>query len=220
MNSATIRIAGEIWDYLSAEKSVESCDAIVVCCSYDLRVCDHACELIERGYSDTLVLSGGSGNWTRHLWSAPEAEVFLERAVKNGLHESRILVEARAANFGENVRFSKDLIADAQTVTFVSKPNSLLRVKLTAAAQWPQVTALVSCPEISFPDEVSNVIGIWGLLNEMAGDLQRIQKYPELGYQAEHELPEEILDNWRYLIDCGFTHHLMPGEEIRPANPA
>ena len=44
--------AGEIWDYLSAMKSRSASDAIVICCSYDLRVCDHACDLIKDGVSD------------------------------------------------------------------------------------------------------------------------------------------------------------------------
>ena len=56
--------------------SIESSDAIVICCSYDLRVCDHACQLIKDGYSERLVISGMQGNWTRHLWDSTEAEVF------------------------------------------------------------------------------------------------------------------------------------------------
>ena len=136
--------AGAIWSYMSAENFVQNSDAIVICCSYDLRVCDHACQLIAAGYSDTLVISGKSGNWTRHLWNEPEAEVFFKRALENGISENRILLETKATNFGENIRFSKKLVPNAQTVTFVSKPNSLLRIKLAAQAQWPRVKALVS----------------------------------------------------------------------------
>jgi len=211
-DTTTMRIAGRIWDYLSVMQKTGKSDAIVVCCSYDLRVCDHACGLIRAGYSNTLVISGGSSNWTRHLWPVPEAEVFFARALENGLDEGQILLEQKSSNFGENIRFSRKLIPEAGTVTFVAKPNSLLRVRLTAKAQWPGLNALVSAPNIRFPDEVSNAIGIWGVINEMVGDLQRIREYPALGYQVEHELPPEILQDWVYLVENGFTYHLMPGK--------
>ena len=210
MDTETMERARAIWSYMSAESFVQNSDAIVICCSYDLRVCDHACQLINAGYAETLVISGKSGNWTRHLWNQPEAEIFYQKALVNGISENQILLETKATNFGENIRFSKQLIPYARTVTFVSKPNSLLRVKLVAQAQWPEVNALVSCPNISFPEEVSNIIGLWGVINEMVGDIERIQRYPEIGYQVNHDLPQEIIENWHYLVDQGFTEHLMP----------
>lgn len=195
---------------MSTVKSRAKSDAIVICCSYDLRVCDHACNLVREGISDTLVISGKYGNWTQHLWGKLEAEVFYERAIENGINGKQILMEREATNFGENISYSKLLVPQARTVTFVSNPNSLLRVKLTAEANWQEVNAIVSCPEIKFPDEVSNIIGVWGVINEMVGDIERIQKYPDRGFQAPHLLPEKIMQNWAYLIDQGFTFHLMP----------
>ena len=216
MNSKTLRKAGEIWNYMSGIKSQVKSDAIVICCSYDLRVCDHACQLILEGTSDTLIISGRFGNWTKHVWNRPEAEVFYDRAIENGVNEKQILMETEATNFGENISYAKALIPQAKTVTFVSKPNSLLRVQLTAEVQWPGINVVVSCPDISFPTMVSNVIGIWGVIHEMVGDLERIQVYPELGFQAPHVLPEHIVRNWEYLIEQGFTCHLMPDKPMHP----
>ena len=204
----TLRRAAEIWEYMSGYHSQGESDAVVICCSYDLRVCDHACRLLQQGVSDTLIISGKHGNWTQHFWEETEAEAFYRRAVNNGISPQQILMEQEATNFGENIRYSNALMPDADVVTFVSKPNSLLRVKLTAKAQWPEVQAIVSCPDISFPDEVSNVVGIWGVINEMVGDIERIQLYPERGFQATHALPERILQNWAYLVEQGFTAHL------------
>ena len=123
-------------------------------------------------------------------------------------------METEATNFGENISYSRALIPQAKTITFVSKPNSLLRVKLTAEVQWPEIKAMVSCPDIEFPTGVSNIIGIWGVIHEMVGDIERIQKYPDRGYQAPHLLPDNILRNWEYLVDQGFTHHLMSDQGI------
>jgi uncharacterized SAM-binding protein YcdF (DUF218 family) len=161
------------------------------------------------GYADTLLLSGNTGNWTRHIWSEPEAEIYYRRARSNGIAAQQIIVESGATNFGENISFSRQLLANASSVTFISKPYSLLRVKLTVERYWPGIEAYFSAPEIIFPDEVSNVVGVLGVIDEMVGDIDRIQRYPALGYQAPHTLPAEIIGAWRYLIAQGFTHHLV-----------
>jgi uncharacterized SAM-binding protein YcdF (DUF218 family) len=183
---------------------------VVVCCSYDLRVCDYACGLVKAGLSNRLVLSGKTGNWTRHLWTRTEAEVFRDRALDNGIAESAILLEDRSTNFGENVAFTRALLPHAKAVTFVTKPASVLRVKLTAEVNWPGITHCVSCPDFQFPMDVSSVIGVFGIINEMVGDVERVQRYPALGYQSPHELPQDVLVAWTSLVQKGFTYHLMP----------
>jgi len=134
--------------------------------------------------------------------------------MRSGQYNSKLLTGPKATNFGENISFSKTLLTDAQSVTFVSKPNSLLRVKLTAEAQWPEITTYVSAPSIQFPQHVSNVLGILGVINEMVGDIERIQKYPSMGFQASHELPQNILDAFHFLVEKGFTQHLMSTRAI------
>jgi uncharacterized SAM-binding protein YcdF (DUF218 family) len=209
MYSQTIEASQRLWEYLSAGRSHAPCDAIVVCCSYDLRVCDYACNLIQQGVAPLLILSGNTGNWTRHLWNLPEALVFRERALKNGIAPNAILTEEQATNFGENIAFVRRLAPALQRVTFVTKPNSVLRVKLTVPIQWPGVTAFVDAPPLSFPEEVSVVVGILGVIDEMVGDVDRILKYPALGYQAPHDLPVEILESWQDLKKAGFKNHLL-----------
>src|SRR5688572_17484665 len=172
-----------------------------------VRLC---CGLVRQGIADTLVLSGNTGNWTRHLWRRPEAEVFAERALENGLPSSAIVIENRATNFGENVAFTRDLLRGATAVLFVTKPASVLRVILTAKSKWPDIAFHVSCPSIRFPYEVSNVVGVLGIIDEMVGDIQRIREYPKLGYQVPHELPANVVESWPYLLQQGFTRHLLP----------
>jgi len=210
MHAQTITVAQQLWDYLSAERCHAISDAVVVCCSYDLRVCDYACNLIQRGVAPLLIFSGNTGNWTRHLWSIPEAHVFRERALANGLAADAMLIEEQATNFGENIAFVRRLAPRLQRVTFVTKPNSILRVRLTIPVQWPGVTAFVDAPPLHFPEDVSNVVGILGAIDEMVGDVDRILKYPARGYQAPHELPGKILQAWQSLKQAGFNNHLLP----------
>lgn len=208
-DSKTIAEAAVLWDYMSSFKAAAPCDAVVVCCSYDLRVCDYACELSGAGLAPRLVLSGKTGNWTRHLWTRTEAEVFRERALQNGVAPSALVLEDRSTNFGENVTFTRALLPDARAITFVTKPASVLRVKLTADVQWPGIQRFVSAPDLRFPDDVSPVVGLFGIINEMVGDVERVLRYPALGFQSPHEFPQRVLDAWEYLKQQGFTHHLM-----------
>jgi uncharacterized SAM-binding protein YcdF (DUF218 family) len=210
MNSQTIETSQRLWEYLSANRSHASCDAVVVCCSYDLRVCDYACQLIRQGVAPLLILSGNAGNWTKHLWNVPEAHVFRERALKNGINSDAILMEDQATNFGENIAFVRRLVPRLQRATFVTKPNSVLRVRLTLPIQWPEVTPFVDAPPLRFPAAVSHVVGILGAIDEMVGDVDRILQYPALGYQASHALPAEILQAWQELKEAGFRSHLLP----------
>lgn len=209
LDTQTIQHAKRLWTYMSSMRAHGPCDAVVVCCSYDLRVCDYACELMGLNLAPRLVLSGRSGNWTRHLWTGTEAEVFRNRAISNGLDPGKIVIEDASTNFGENIAFVRRLLPDLKRVTFVTKPNSVLRVALTIPIQWPAVTAFVDAPPLVFPEGVSNVVGLFGLINEMVGDVQRIIQYPSRGFQRQHDLPQEVRESWEALLAAGFNHHLL-----------
>jgi len=213
MKSETMHHAETIWNYLSSFSEYHPSDILIVCCSYDLRICDYACSLMKQGQAEKIIFSGASGNWTRHLWKKKEAHVFMDRALQNGIDPGSIILEEQASNIGENIAFSKKLLPSAQKVIFITKPNTILRVKLTFPVIWPGIQAYTACPDFQFPGDISNIIGVFGLISEMVGDLQRIEKYPEYGYQIPHSLPEDILKSYHHLIDQGFTHHMIHGND-------
>lgn len=209
LETNVLRNAHTLWDYLASFSSSIPCDAIVLCCSYDLRVCDHACSLYQQKLSETLLITGSTGNWTRFIWSRPEAEVFLERALENGVPRTAIVIENRATNFGENVRYARALLPSLNRATFVTKTAAVLRLRQTIAAQWPEIEAAVTGPRLDFPNEVSRVVGVLGVINEMVGDVERILVYPSLGFQAPHELPKKTIDAWCALVESGFVEHCV-----------
>lgn len=209
MNNRAIINGHILWDYLSSFRQEEESDIIVVCCSYDLRVCDYACDLYKRTNVKKILFSGKRGNWTRDLWSKTEAEIFKDRAIENGINYKNIIIEDEATNLGENINYSMKFLDEYKRITFVSKSNTLLRVKLTIPKHITGVSSYVSGPLFSFPDEISNIVGINGIINEMVGDIERIIKYPNLGFQEEHILPSDVLESYQYLIDQGFVEHLI-----------
>lgn len=209
MRSTVLDHAKRLWTYMSSMRSRAPSDAIVVCCSYDLRVCDYACELMRQDLAPRLVLTGKTGNWTKYLWNVPEARIFEERALANGIEPGRIELEEQATNFGENISFVRKLMPQLNRITFVTKPSSVLRVALTVPIQWPGVTAFVDSPQFTFPEDISNVIGVFGVIHEMVGDIDRVIQYPSRGFQIPHHLPPAILESWNKLIAEGFGQHLL-----------
>ena len=79
--------------------------------SHDLRVADRAAELWLEGWAPLLLVSGGLGNLTQHLWTVPEADQFAKIAVTKGVPKSAILIENKSTNTGENIDFSRKLLA-------------------------------------------------------------------------------------------------------------
>ncbi|WP_137008467.1 YdcF family protein [Aquitalea aquatilis] len=210
----TLQRASLLWDFLSAGRSHQPCDVLVVCGSYDLRVVDHAVGLLQRGVAPRMLISGNTGNWTRDLWSKPEAEVFAERALQLGISQQQLLLEPRAGNFAENLAFSRALCPDARSVTFVTKPNSIRRVMQTQPVQWPGISCSVDAPDFAFPWGVSNMVGVFGLIEEMVGDIHRLLRYPRLGFQQALQIPPVVLQAWQQLIAQGYNRHLLRGSAL------
>lgn len=209
MHNRIIKEAGYIWEYLKGFHTEGESDIIIVCCSYDLRVCDYAVSLMDRINAKQILFSGNTGNWTRDIWTEREAHIFTNRAVELGVDHNSILIEENATNIGENIKFSNEIILNSQKVTYVSKPNTLLRIKLTAPMHCNKSHFYTSAPDFNFPNDISNIVGLNGVINEMVGDIHRIIKYPKLGFQENHHLPPEILDSFFYLVDEGYTDHLL-----------
>ena len=65
-----------------------------------------------QGWAPLLIFAGGLGAITRHLWHEPEADQFAAIAIGMGVPKERILVENRSTNTGENVLFTKQLLAE------------------------------------------------------------------------------------------------------------
>lgn len=208
-HSKVLLHAKTLWDFLCEDKSRAKCDLIVACGSYDLRVCDYACELLKNGFANKLIVSGNTGNWTKFLWSAAEADIFYDRALEQGILPSSIIIENKATNLSENVLFSCQLMPHVKNIIFITKPNTVKRLHLSIAMSHPNIHYFVDAPSFEFPWGVSNAVGVLGLIEEMVGDLHRIIEYPKKGFQKSCEIPFEVIESWKYLISEGFNRHLI-----------
>lgn len=193
--------------------TLQPTEGILMLGSNDVRVAEYAAQLFLDGMAPLLIFSGGLGNFTKELWNEPEAVKFAKIAVSRGVPQEKILVESTSSNTGENIRFSKKLLEQNEIypkqLILVQKPFMERRTFATCKKEWPELDILVTSPGISYEDYPNEIISMENLINAMVGDLQRIMVYPEKGFQIAQPVPEEVMESYHYLIDHGFTEHLM-----------
>ncbi|KAJ7643789.1 DUF218 domain-containing protein [Roridomyces roridus] len=194
--------------------------AIFVLCSFDTRVAIRAAELYHAGHGHHLIFSGNVSVLTSGRFTLSEAEHFANVAREMGVPEAAIIVEPRATNTGENVRFTSALLAERGLLSgperirrflLVQKPYMERRTYATFVKQWPnseEVEFSVTSPVLEW-DEYLNEENDRGIvLNAMVGDLVRIREYPARGFQIPQEIPQDVWDAGQRLIAAGYNKHL------------
>ncbi|NMC04531.1 MAG: YdcF family protein [Candidatus Lokiarchaeota archaeon] len=212
-----------VWEYHHVHHALRKADCIMVLGSNDVRVAEHAARLYLEGWAPLLVMSGGLGNFTKGAWEKPEAEVFKDVAIAAGVPAGKILVENRSTNTGENVRFTRELLArhwiSPGSFILVQKPFMERRTLATFSKVWPGQDFVVTSPPIPFESYPNAAIPLDDVIHAMIGDLQRIMLYPAKGFQAHQAVPEAVHAAYAFLVQAGYTRHLMAGEPRIPRRP-
>lgn len=208
-------LAQTLWDYNQLNKSVRKSDFIFVMCSYNLAIADYAYILFRQKMASFVVLSGGiahKGDLIETPWDKPEAIVFRDRMLEIGMDASKIIIEDKATNCGENVQLTKALLKDREppltTGIIVQKPYMERRAYATAQKQWPEIQWQVSSPNISYSAYI-NDNDEERLIHILVGDTQRVVEYAKKGYQAAQEMPESVELALEKLIKKGYIKHLI-----------
>lgn len=218
-----LEAARALWDYHRLGRPVEGqpvegqpvkagADAVVGLGSYDLRVADRCVELWKAGTAPLVVFSGARGNWTQGL-DDTEAQIFGRRALAAGLPASAMVLEDRSTNLGENIRLTLEVLGGRnlapQRLVVVTKPNTERRALATALRLAPEVAWTVTSPDTALEGPYAPGRTFEALVEEMVGDLERILRYPDLGFQVPQEVPAPVWKAWEFLKASGFTGHLM-----------
>lgn len=216
MDERVRALAEKVWDYHHMHHVLEPADAILVLCSHDTAVAERGAQLFLDGWAPLLIFSGGQGAITKRLWSEPEADRFARIAIDRGVPAESILIENRSTNTGENVEFTRRLLAerglDPSTLILVQKPYMERRSYATFMKRWPEKRAIVTSPPAPFQEYLArysndalsedDVVGI------MVGDLQRIRDYPARGFQIPQEIPADVWDAFEELVRLGYDRYL------------
>lgn len=208
-----------IWDYMLLRQPLKKCDAIFVLGSRDERVASYAAKLFLEGYGEWLIISDGvahSNDLHRVSWGdKSEAEHFSDIAIKAGVPRDKIIVENKAANTGQNIQFTYQLIKErglgSQSFVLVQKPYMERRTFATFKKQWPDAMTdfVVTSPPILYDEYFDEQNPKEEILHIMVGDFQRIKEYPKLGFQIEQEIPDHALKAFETLVAAGYDKHLI-----------
>ena len=200
-----------LWNYHRLSHALAPADGILAFGSNDLRVAAHAAELFRQGLAPWVLFSGSRGRMTQDF-PETEAEAMARVARANGVPESAILIENRATNTGENIRFSREML-DAAGITLskaivVQKPYMERRTIAALEVQWPEVAFRASSPPLDFHAYCSGDLGPELVIAAMVGDFQRLLDYPALGFASVQEVPAEALAAFHFLVSAGFRSQL------------
>ncbi|WP_208989994.1 YdcF family protein [Pseudovibrio brasiliensis] len=142
------------------------------------------------GLVERVLVSGGEYTETGQC----EAYDMGEALVAQDVPKSRIILETRAANTGENVVFSMELLKElgiyeaVQLVIAVGSVSASRRYIMTLERYWPEVIKMIA-PANKYPVSVAD----WPLHAEFACEVLdewgKIQPYLTAGYV--HELNSE-----------------------------
>lgn len=209
----TDQLAKILWDYNKIEHRLQKSDAILVLGSHDTRVAERGVELFLQGLAPYLIFSGNIGRLTKGVFPKSEAEIFADIAIQMGVPKSKIIIEDKSTNTGENIIFTRRLLEKKgfvfQRVIAVHKPYMGRRTYATFKKQWPGVDILVTAPQISFEGYPNDVISKDEVINIMVGDTQRVKVYAQKGFQIAQTMPALVWSAYEELVRRGFTEHVI-----------
>ena len=205
-----------VWDYHHVQHALAPSDCIIALGSHDTRVAERAADVFLAGWAPLLVCSGQLGSLTSGMWERSEAAIFADIAAGRGVPRERILVEDRSTNTGENVAFSRQLLAEKghapRRAIAVQKPYMERRTLATFEARWPELEVVVTSPQLDFDAYTASGISRDDVVQIMVGDLQRLIVYGEKGWSARQQIPPEVEAAYEGLVAAGYTKRLLREE--------
>lgn len=195
-----------LWDYMQLKHQLKPADCLLVMCSNDLRVAEHAAKLYQQKLAPLIVFSGGKGRFTDGLFDKSEAETFAEIAQAAGVPGDAILLETQSTNSGENVRFTHQILENSgilcDSVILVQKPFMERRAIATFEKQWqsPYSQLQVSSTAHPFFEYINEDMPLMMVLEALMEDYSRVKTYPEKGFQTEQVIPENVESSYQALL--------------------
>lgn len=207
----------KIWQYHQLNHELSTADAILVLCSHDRVVAERGAQLFLDAWAPLVIFSGGLGSITSRFWSEPEADQFAKIAVSMGVPSDKILIENRSTNTGENILFTKRLLAekhiDPGKFIVVQKPYMERRSYATFRKLWPEKELVVTSPRVSLDAYLTRYsnesLSKDDVISIMVGDLQRIRLYPGKGFQIPQDIPDDVWDAYNALVKAGYDKHVV-----------
>ncbi|MFZ3557069.1 YdcF family protein [Streptomyces sp. BH055] len=203
-----------LWDYHHMHHAPRTCSVAVGLGSHDLGVADVTADLYHQGLAPVIVFTGSTSRTTRARMPRGEAVHYRERAMELGVPDDAILVEPRATNTGENIEFTKEVLAgagiEASSVLLVSKPYEERRSYAMMRKLWPTVDVVSASSPMGL-EEYADCIGDAPMVIDMiVGALQRVLVFSRWDLAVPQDVPSNIEEAYERLVRQDFTGRLLP----------
>ncbi|WP_406453648.1 YdcF family protein [Streptomyces sp. NBC_00876] len=202
-----------LWDYHQMHHELRPCSVAIGLGSHDLGVADTAADLYKRGMAPLIVFTGATSATTRERMPRGEAVHYRERALELGVPSSAVLVEPKARNTGENIRFSRSLLEETgvhvASVLLISKPYEERRAYATARNLWPEVEIVSASMPITYGTYIDSIGNAHLVFDMLVGALQRLLDYPQQGFMISQSVPVDVVEAYERLCSAGFTSRLV-----------
>ncbi|MFF7879514.1 YdcF family protein [Streptomyces sp. NPDC020794] len=202
-----------IWNYHQMGHELRPCSAAIGLGSHDLGVATTAVDLYRAGLFPVVVFSGGNSPTTRARFPRGEAVHYREHTLSLGVPDEAIIVESKAANTGQNITFSRELLAEAgvevQSLLLISKPYMERRSYATCRKLWPEAEVVCASEPLELDDYIKSIGDEKLVVDMLVGDLQRVIEYPKLGFAVEQDVPGDVYDAYERLLGAGFDSRLI-----------
>ena len=202
-----------VWDFHQLHHELVPCSAALVLGGNDSGVASFAAELYHRGLFPLLAFSGGKTPATEKLFPRGEAEHFREIALRRGVPAEAILLEPNAQNTGENIVLSREVFTAAgiqpTSLLLIAMPYMERRAYATCRRQWPEVDPRCASAPLGLREYVETIGPAADVVDMMIGDMERVIRYPELGFAIEQDVPDSALAAYSRLVERGFTSRML-----------
>lgn len=91
----------------------------------------------------------------------------------------------------------------------VHKPYMERRAYAACKKQWEGPEFIITSPQVSFEEYITDTISKGEFIKDMVGDLERIKLYPEKGFQIPQDIPLDVWEAYEELVRRGYTKHLI-----------
>ncbi len=205
-----------LWDYNVMHHEPRAVDVGIGLGSHDIGVATYTAELYRRGLFSSIVFTGANAPTTVAAFPRGEAVHYREHAVALGVPESDVLVETAAADTGENIDFTRALLAESgcavRSVMLICRPYQQRRSYATCRKRWPAVDVVCGSLPETIEDYVARIGDAHRVISMLVGDTQRVRLYAARGWAVEQEVPQEVDAAYARLVAAGFTGRLLPEE--------
>ncbi|MGV9752674.1 YdcF family protein [Nocardia farcinica] len=204
-----------LWNYNQLNHEVRPVDVGIGLGSHDLGVATYTADLYHRGVFPLIVFTGANAPTTVERFPRGEAVHYREHALERGVPGSAILVEPKATNTGDNIDFTREVLAESgvlehiRSVMLISRPYQQRRSYAICRKRWPEVEVLCSSLPLPLDDYIRSIGDVDRVINMLVGDTQRIWVYPEKGWAIEQEIPDNVRQAYKRLVEAGYTSRLL-----------